>query len=46
MTGAISGAYLGIESIPDSWEGKLENRLYIKELASRLAKIKSKAPPK
>jgi len=45
MTGAISGAYLGIESIPDSWEGKLENRLYIRELASRLAKIKSKAPP-
>ena len=43
MTGAISGAYLGIESIPDSWEGKLENRLYIEELASKLAKIKSKA---
>ena len=44
MTGAISGAYLGIGSIPDSWEGKLENRLYIEELASALAKIKLKAP--
>lgn len=44
MTGAISGAYLGIESIPDSWEGKLENRLYIEELASALAKIKLKDP--
>ena len=42
MTGAISGAYLGIESIPDSWEGKLENRLYIEELASTLAEIKLK----
>jgi ADP-ribosylglycohydrolase len=45
MTGAISGAYLGIESIPDSWEGKLENRLYIEELASGLAKIKLEDPP-
>jgi len=36
MTGAISGAYLGIESIPDSWRGKLENRPYIEELAERL----------
>jgi len=44
MTGAISGAYLGIESIPDRWEVKLENRLYIRELASKLAKIKLKAP--
>ncbi len=36
MTGAISGAYLGIESIPDIWRGKLENRLYIEELAEKL----------
>ena len=36
MTGAISGAYLGIESIPDSWKGKLENRFYIEELAQKL----------
>jgi len=36
MTGAISGAYLGIESIPDSWKDKLENRPYIEELAEKL----------
>ncbi|MBA7493714.1 ADP-ribosylarginine hydrolase Tri1 [subsurface metagenome] len=41
MTGAISGAYLGIESIPDSWKGKLENRFYIEELAERLWSLKS-----
>ena len=35
MTGAISGAYLGIESIPISWRNKLENRLYIEELAEK-----------
>jgi len=40
MTGAISGAYLGIESIPDSWRGKLENRLYIEELAKKLWGLK------
>ena len=41
MTGAISGAYLGIESIPDSWRGKLENGLYIEELAKKLWGLKS-----
>ena len=37
MTGAISGAYLGFESIPSQWENKLENRLYIEELAKKLS---------
>jgi len=36
MTGAISGAYLGFESIPVRWKDKLENRLYIEELAEKL----------
>ena len=36
MTGAISGAYLGVESIPTRWKNKLENRLYIEELAEKL----------
>ncbi len=36
MTGAICGAYLGVESIPDSWRSKLENRLYLEELADKL----------
>ncbi len=41
MTGAISGAYLGIESIPDSWKEKLENKPYIEELAKKLWSLKS-----
>jgi len=36
MTGAISGAYLGIEAIPEGWIGKLENRGYLEELAEKL----------
>lgn len=36
MTGAISGAYLGVDAIPESWRSKLENRAYIEELASKL----------
>ncbi len=37
MAGAISGAYLGIEAIPDVWKKKLENRAMIEELAVELA---------
>jgi len=36
MTGAISGAYLGVEAIPGSWRAKLENRPYIEALAEKL----------
>jgi len=39
MTGAISGAYLGIESVPDKWGIKLENRSYIEELAMVLYEV-------
>jgi poly(ADP-ribose) glycohydrolase ARH3 len=41
MTGAISGAYLGIKAIPEKWQEKLENRDYITELADRLLSIKT-----
>lgn len=41
MTGAISGAYLGIEAIPEKWQKKLENRDYIADLADRLWRIKT-----
>ncbi len=37
MAGAISGAYLGINAIPQYWRQKLENLSYIKKLASVLA---------
>lgn len=40
MTGAVSGAYLGIESIPERWKENLENRLYIEGLAEKLWRIK------
>ncbi len=33
MTGAISGARLGTEPIPEEWLVKLENRDYIEKLA-------------
>lgn len=39
MTGAISGAYLGVEAVPSKWRLKLENREYIEELASVLYDI-------
>jgi poly(ADP-ribose) glycohydrolase ARH3 len=41
MTGAISGAYLGIEAIPRKWQERLENRDYVMELADRLWCIKT-----
>jgi len=39
MACAISGAYLGIEAIPNSWRIKLENRMIIENLASSLAEV-------
>lgn len=39
MAGAISGAYLGIEAIPEEWRAKLENRAYIETLAEKLWQI-------
>lgn len=40
MTSAISGAYSGIEVIPERWKTKLERRAYIEELAEKLWQIK------
>ena len=37
IAGSISGAYLGIESIPEVWRQRLENRDYIEKLALSLA---------
>ncbi len=42
MTGAISGAYHGVEGIPDKWRKKLENGEYIESLAGKLWQIKAK----
>lgn len=40
MTGALSGAYLGVEAIPEKWKNKLENRDYIEGLAEKLWQIR------
>ncbi|NIN53605.1 MAG: hypothetical protein GTN80_10900 [Nitrososphaeria archaeon] len=40
MTGAVSGAYHGIDSIPDRWRNRLENLAYLKELAGKLWHLK------
>lgn len=39
MAGAISGAYLGADALPDEWLAALENRDYIEDLASRLSDV-------
>jgi poly(ADP-ribose) glycohydrolase ARH3 len=39
MACAISGAYLGIEAIPQAWREKIENRQHIEELAIELAEM-------
>jgi poly(ADP-ribose) glycohydrolase ARH3 len=41
MACAISGSYLGIDALPQSWLQKLENRTYIQELARKLTEIKA-----
>jgi poly(ADP-ribose) glycohydrolase ARH3 len=42
MACAISGAYLGVEAIPQAWREKLENRQHIEELAVKLAEVRGK----
>jgi ADP-ribosylglycohydrolase len=39
MAGALSGAYLGVEEIPNVWRRKLENREIIERLASSLCQM-------
>jgi poly(ADP-ribose) glycohydrolase ARH3 len=41
MACAISGAYLGLEAIPEEWVRKLENGDYIKQLANWLFAVKA-----
>jgi len=45
MTSAISGAYHGVEVIPERWKARLERRAYIEELAEKLWQIKSRRKP-
>jgi len=41
MTGAIAGAYHGVDGIPRAWMEKLERFDYIKKLAEKLWELKS-----
>jgi ADP-ribosylglycohydrolase len=41
IAGAISGAYLGIEAIPENWVSRIEKSQYLGELAARLADKKN-----
>ena len=45
MTGAISGAYHGVEVIPERLKAGLERRAYIEGLAEKLWQIKSRRKP-
>ena len=38
--GSISGAYLGVETIPDGWLSRIEKSQYLGDLAERLARKK------
>ncbi len=40
MACAISGAFLGVEAIPQSWRSRVENRPYIEELALNLSRTR------
>jgi poly(ADP-ribose) glycohydrolase ARH3 len=40
MACAVSGAYLGVEAIPQVWREKIENRQHIEGLAIKLVEIK------
>ena len=39
ITGNLSGAYLGYESIPENWASRLENYEYIQSLSKQLNKL-------
>jgi len=40
MTGALCGAYLGVESIPLEWRNTVENTSYLTQLADKLYQLK------
>lgn len=40
MACAVSGAYLGVDAIPQAWRDKLENRATIEDLAQKLAHMR------
>jgi len=44
--GSISGAYLGIDGIPDDWCRRIEKSEYLEDLATRLAVKKEAGPGK
>lgn len=45
MAGAISGAYLGVEAIPEAWRARIENAAYIEDLALKLVQVSGARSP-
>jgi len=41
--GSISGAYLGVDAIPELWVKRIEKSEYLDDLAHRLARKKGKS---
>jgi poly(ADP-ribose) glycohydrolase ARH3 len=41
MACAVSGAYLGLQSIPPAWRAKLENRSHIEHIAQKLLEMRT-----
>ena len=41
MAAAISGAYLGVDAIPTTWQSKLENRRHIEGLGQKIFELRS-----
>jgi ADP-ribosylglycohydrolase len=42
IAGSISGAYLGVQAIPEAWISRIEKRDYLEDLATRLSSKKDK----
>jgi hypothetical protein len=45
MACAVSGAYLGVEAIPQAWREKIENGQHIEGLAIKLAEMRGRKDP-
>lgn len=39
IAGAIGGAYLGIDAIPEEWIDRIEKSTYLADIASRLSSL-------
>lgn len=45
IAGGISGAYLGLDAIPEEWRTRCENATYLKDLAKRMTEARDNVKP-